>query len=71
MVKHVMLYISMYGEVTLTVVIGYVVITPVDELNIVRQILFITQKVEVITNVEKKEPQWLFTQIGVYYGETI
>ena len=36
MVKHVMLYISMYGEVTLTVVIGYVVITPVDELNIVR-----------------------------------
>ena len=36
MVKHIMLHISMYGEVKLTVVIGYVVISPVDELNIVR-----------------------------------
>ena len=52
MVKHIMLYISMYGEVTLTVVIEYVVIIAVDELNIVRLNLFTTQKVEVVTNVE-------------------
>ena len=42
----------MYGEVTLTVIIGYVVIIAVDELKIERLNLLTTQKVEVVTNVE-------------------